>query len=131
MVFGDVLDERTEAIAKEIVDAIFCVHSTLGPGLLESVYEQCLILELEFRGLKVERQVYVPIVYRGKTIEPGLRLDLLVESCVIVEVKAVESLHPVFKSQTKTYLNLARKRLGLIANFNVPLIKDGIHRIIL
>src|SRR5436305_2045662 len=104
MGFGDVLDKETERIAKIIVDCIFQVHSTLGPGLLESVYVQCLQLEMESRGLKVAREVLVPIVYHGRTIQPGLRLDLLVEDKVIVEVKAVEDIHPVFKSQTKTYL---------------------------
>jgi len=131
MGFGDVLDEETERIATEIVDAIFRVHNTLGPGLLESVYEQCLVLELESRGLRVRQQVYVPIVYLGKTIEPGLRLDLLVEEKIIVESKAVEVMHPVYGYQTKTYLKLSGKRLGILVNFNVPLIKDGIKRIIL
>jgi GxxExxY protein len=131
MGFGDVLDEETERVAKEIVDAIFRVHSELGAGLLESVYGQCLELDLESRSLKVERQVKVPITYLGKTIEPGLKLDLLVEGRVVVEIKAVETLHPVFKSQTKTYLKLCGKRLGILVNFNVPLVKDGISRIIL
>ncbi len=131
MGFGDVLDDETERIAKEVVDAIFVVHSTLGPGLLESIYEECLLLEMESRGLKVRRQWYVPIIYRGKNIEAGLRVDLLVEERVIVELKAVEIMHPVFTSQTKTYLKLAGKRLGILVNFNVPLIKDGMKRIIL
>jgi len=131
MGFGDVLDEETERIAAQIVDAIFKVHSTLGPGLLESVYVQCLQLELESRNLRVEREVYVPIVYLGRTIEPGLRLDLLVEGKIVIESKAVETLHPVFHAQTKTYLRLSGKRLGILVNFNVPLIKDGMKRIIL
>jgi GxxExxY protein len=131
MPFGDVLDDETERFAKIIVDAVFRVHMTLGPGLLECVYVQCLVLELESRGLKVEREVLVPIVYLGKTIEPGLRLDLLVEDRIVIEAKAVEIVHPVFKSQTKSYLKLAAKRLGILVNFNVPMIKDGIQRIIL
>lgn len=131
MGFGDVLDEQTERIATQIVDAIFKVHATFGPGLLETIYEQCLVLELEARGLKVQRQLLVPIVYLGKTIEPGLRLDLLVEDRIIVECKAVETMNPVYQSQTKTYLKLANKRLGILVNFNVPLIKDGLKRIIL
>jgi GxxExxY protein len=131
MGFADVLDAETERLATEIVDAIFQVHAALGAGLLESVYEQCLGLELEARGLTVQRQVYVPIIYRGKTIEPGLRIDLFVNDTIIIESKAVETLHPIFYAQTKTYLKLARKRLGILVNFNVPLIKDGIKRIIL
>jgi GxxExxY protein len=131
MGFGDVLDETTERIATQIVDAIFRVHSTLGPGLLESVYKKCLILELESRGLKVEYEIEIPIHYLGKIIEPGFRLDLLVEDKIIVEAKAVEIMHPIFKFQTKTYLKLSSKRLAILANFNVPLIKDGIQRIIL
>ena len=124
------LDEETERIATEIVDSAFRVHSTLGPGLLESVYVQCLVLELEPRGLKVRREVKVPIWYLGKMIEPGLRLDLLVEDRIIIEAKAVDTMHPVFKSKTKTYLTLSKLRLGFLVNFNVNLIKDGITRII-
>jgi GxxExxY protein len=131
MGLGDVLDGETERVATEIVDAIFRVHTTLGPGLLESVYVQCLVLELEAKGLKVRREVEVPIVYLGKTIKPGLRLDLLVEDKIIIEAKAVETMHPVFHYKTKTYLKLAGKRLAFLVNFNVPLIKDGIKRIIL
>ncbi len=131
MGFGDVLDEETERVAAVIVNSIFRVHSSLGPGLLESVYKQCLILEIESHGLKVENEILVPIHYLGKIIEPGFRLDLLVEKKVIVEAKAVEIMHPVFKYQTKTYLKLSNKRLAILVNFNVPLIKDGIQRIIL
>ena len=131
MPFGDVLDEETERIATIIVDSIFKVHKTLGPGLLESVYEQCLAIELESRGLKVRRQVPVPIVYQGRQIEPGLRLDLLVEELIVVETKAVETMPPIFKTQTKTYMKLSNKRLGVLVNFNVTFIKDGITRIIL
>ena len=131
MGFGDVLDGDHERIASQVVDAIFRVHATFGPGLLETIYEQCLALELESRNLQVERQLLVPITYLGRKIEPGLRLDLLVEGKVIVECKAVETMNPVYFSQTKTYLKLADKRLGILVNFNVPLIKDGLKRIIL
>jgi GxxExxY protein len=131
MGFGDVLDEDLERIASQVVDALFRVHATFGPGLLETIYEQCLSLELESRGLKVQRQLLVPISYLGKTIEPGLRLDLLVEEKLIVECKAVETMNPVYLSQVKTYLKLANKRLGILVNFNVPLIKDGLKRVIL
>ena len=89
MAIGDVLDPETERIATIIVDAIFKVHSFLGPGLLESVYEHCLVLELVARGLKLERQVLVPILYRDTLVEPGLRLDLLVEGQIVIELKAV------------------------------------------
>lgn len=131
MGYGDVLDQETEKLATTIVDAIFRVHATLGPGLLESVYVQCLVLELESRGLKVQREVYVPIIYLGKEVAPGLRLDLLVDDRIIIEAKAVETMHPIFQTKTKTYLTLSHKRLGILVNFNVILIKDGIKRIIL
>jgi GxxExxY protein len=131
MGFGEVLDEETERIATAIVDSIFRVHSSLGAGLLESIYVNCLILELQSKGLKVQREVHVPIVYLGHTIPPGLRIDILVEDKIIVEVKSVEALHPIFTSQVKTYLKLTGKRLGILVNFNVTLIKDGIKRIIL
>ena len=131
MAIGDILNEEIERVAKIVVDSVFRVHSTLGPGLLESVYENCLCLELQSRGLNVERQVVVPIIYLGNRIEPGLRLDVLVEGKIIIEVKSVESMHPIFQSQLITYLKLAQKRLGFLVNFNVPLIKDGIKRVIL
>ena len=121
---------ETEAVATEIVDSALTVHRALGPGLLESVYETCLVYELTKRGLSVERQVPVPIDYDGKRLEGGLRLDLLVESRVIVEVKAVEKPNPVFEAQLLTYLRLSRKRLGFLINFTVPLIKDGIKRMV-
>lgn len=102
----------------------------LGPGILESVYETCLAYELSKRGLKVLRQVMVPIVYDGQQLDDGLRLDLMVDDCVVVEVKAVEKMLPLFEAQALTYLKLTGKRLALLINFNVPLIRDGIKRII-
>jgi GxxExxY protein len=128
--YGEVLDAETERIASVLVDAIFTVHSELGPGLLESVYVQCLILELEARGISVKREVWVPIIYRGKKIEQGLRIDLLIENRIIVEAKSVEAMHPVFKFKARSYLKLSGLRLAFLVNFNVPLIKDGIKRII-
>jgi GxxExxY protein len=125
------LDPETEGIAKAIVDSAFKVHRTLGPGLLESVYELCLAHELRRRGVQLEAQVKLPIVYEGLTIDAGLRLDLIVERRIIVEVKAVEKMHPVFDAQLLTYIKLTRLRLGLLINFNVPLIRDGIKRILL
>ena len=115
-------------MAREIVDACFKVHKALGPGILESVYETCRAYELTKRGLKVSRQVMVPIVYDGQELDNALRLDLMVEDIVIVEVKAVEKMLPLFEAQTLTYLKLTGKRLALMVNFNVPLIKDGTKR---
>lgn len=113
-----------------VVNSAFQVHSTLGPGLLESAYEDCLCHELALRRIQHERQRIVPIFYKGKRIEAGFRADLIVESDLIVELKAVDKLLPIHSAQLFTYLKLANKRLGLLINFNVPLIKDGIRRIV-
>jgi GxxExxY protein len=118
------------AIAKEIVDAAFRIHTALGPGLLESVYDAILAFEMGRRGLRVTRQQPIPVVYENIRIDTGFRADLVVEDKVIVEVKSVELLAPVHKKQLLTYLRLADKRLGLLLNFHVPLIKDGITRIV-
>jgi len=118
------------AIAKEIVDAAFRVHTTLGPGLLESVYQTVLADELGRRGLRAVSQQTIPVVYDGIRIDTGFRADLVVEDQVIVEIKSVEGLLPVHKKQLLTYLRLADKRLGLLINFQVALIKDGITRIV-
>ena len=120
-----------ERVARTLVDAAYTVHKALGPGLLESVYETCFCHELGKRGLSYGRQVSVPIVYDGLTFDEGLRLDVLVEDLIICELKAVETMHPVFTAQILTYLKLTGKRLGFLINFNVPLIKDGIQRLIL
>ena len=117
-------------IAKEVVDAAFRIHTTLGPGLLESVYETVLAYELDRRGLRAVRQQPIPVVYEGIRIDAGFRADLIVEDKVIVEVKSVELLAPVHKKQLLTYLRLADKRLGLLINFQVALIKNGITRIV-
>lgn len=119
-----------DRVASQIVDSAFAVHTTLGPGLLESVYEQCLSYELAARGLPVRRQVQQPIVYKTVQIDAGFRLDIVVSESVIVEVKAVEKLLPVHSAQLLTYLKLSGFRLGFLINFNVPLVKDGIRRII-
>jgi len=118
------------AIAKEIVDAAFRIHTTLGPGLLESVDQTVLAYELGRRGLRAVSQQAIPVVYDGIRIDTGFRADLVVEDKVIVEIKSVESLAPVHKKQLLTYLRLADKRLGLLINFHVALIKDGITRIV-
>lgn len=124
-------DKETDRVASTIVDASLKVHKALGPGLLESVYEACLSHELRLRGLKVEGQVVVPVIYEGLKIDAALRLDMLVNDLVIVELKAVEKIIPVYEAQMLSYLKLTKKRLGLLINFNVVLIKDGIRRIVL
>ena len=119
-----------ERVGREIVDAAFKVHTTLGPGLLESVYETCLEYELKKRGLRVERQRKVTILYDDIELDDALRLDLLVEGLVIVECKAVETMNPVFTAQTLTYLKLTERRLAFLINFNVVRIKEGIKHLI-
>ncbi len=117
-----------EKIGKKIVDAAFEVHSELGPGLLESVYEICLVEELKERGLSVEWQVKLPVVYKDKILQKDFFIDILVEREIVIELKAVEVLLPVHEVQTLTYMKLADIRLGYLINFNVPLIKQGIKR---
>lgn len=117
-------------VARQIVDAAYRVHTILGPGLLESVYEAALAYELEKRGLRISRQQTVAVVYEAVHIHAGFHADLVVEGEVIVEIKALETVAPVHKKQLLTYLKLADKRLGLLINFNVALIKDGITRIV-
>jgi GxxExxY protein len=130
MKYAPISDEE-ERIARDIVASAYVVHSALGLGLLENVYEVCFCHELTKQGLSFRRQVVVPIVYDGITFDEGLRLDVLVEELVICELKAVEIMHPVFLAQLLTQLKLAGKRLGFLINFNVPLIKQGIKRVIL
>jgi len=125
------LPRRTEELATELVDAAYSVHSELGPGLLESIYERCLCHELSLRGIEFEQQVVLPIAYKDLMIEGGLRLDLIVDRQIIVELKAVEKIITVHRAQILTYLKLAGFRLGFLVNFNVPKIKQGIERLIL
>ena len=125
------LTEREEIIAKVIVDSAYSVHHALGPGLYESVYEACFRHELTKRQFNHTHQVIVPVVYDGTVLDEGFRLDVLVENLVICELKAVDTVLPVHKAQVLTYLKLAKKRLGFLINFNVPVIKNGIYRIIL
>ncbi len=122
--------EQEEAIGKNIVNACFKIHKTLGPGLLEKVYEVCLSHELRKLGYKVDRQINIPISYDGIEFEEGLRLDILVEDCVIIELKAVELVNPVWEAQIISHLKLTNRNLGYLINFNVPLIKNGIRRFI-
>jgi len=120
-----------DAVAKATVDAAFHVHQVLGPGLLESVYETCLAHELRKRGHAVATQVSLPVVYDGMKLDAGLRMDMLVADSVVVEVKAAEKPNPVFEAQLLTYLKLTGHRVGLLLNFNVPVIRDGIKRVVL
>jgi len=124
------IDERTEEIAKIIVNSAFKVHKELGPGLLERVYEVCLAYEINKVGLEVQSQIDVPIMYDGVILKEKLRLDLIVENSVIVEVKAVEIVNPVWQAQIISQLKLTDNQLGFLINFNVPLIKNGIKRFI-
>jgi GxxExxY protein len=117
-------------IATAVVDAAFKIHTTLGPGLLESVYEAVLDFELQRRGLQVARQIGLPVNYEGVKLELGFRIDLIINNKLIIEVKSVESLAPVHKKQLLTYLRLTDLRLGLLINFNVERIKDGIQRVV-
>jgi GxxExxY protein len=118
-------------LSSQIIGAAINVHKELGPGLLESVYKACMVIELEGMGKKVKAEVPVPVNYEGRKIhEEGFRIDLLVEGCIIVELKSVEKLQPVHHKQLLTYLRLAKKELGLLINFNEVLLKDGISRII-
>ena len=117
-------------VAKQIVDVAFKVHTSFGPGLLESVYERIMAYELQKRGLKVRRQQGIPLVHESIRMDLGFRADLLVENLVVVEIKSVEGIAPVHKKQLLTYLRLTDKRLGLLINFNVELIKNGITRVV-
>jgi len=125
------VSRREDEVAAGIVDAAFAVHKKLGPGLLEKVYETCLCHEIRKRGLKCERQVPVQIEYDGIRFDEGLILDLLVEDLVVVELKAVDNVNPVWQTQLLSHLKLTGKRLGFLINFNVPLIKNGIRRMVL
>jgi GxxExxY protein len=117
-------------IAKIVVDCAYKVHTTLGPGLLEHIYEVALQHELKKRGLEVVRQIPVPIVFDGIRFDEGFRMDLLVENKVVVEIKSIEEVHPKHRMTVLSYLRLADKRLALLINFNVQYIKDGITRIV-
>ena len=117
-------------IATTIVDTAYHIHTDIGPGLFETVYERIMEVELTKRGLTVLRQEPIPIVYKGVHFKSGFRCDLLVQSKVIVEVKSIEAIHPVHRKQVITYLRFADMRLGLLINFNVALIKDGIVRVV-
>lgn len=122
--------ERLNKITETIIFSAINVHRALGPGLLESAYEACLIYDLVQGGLKVEQQKPIPVVYRGVSLECGYRLDLLVEEQVIVELKSVEKLLPIHKAQLMSYLKLSGCSVGLLINFNVEILKEGIQRVV-
>jgi GxxExxY protein len=121
---------ETERVATEIVDAAFAIHKALGPGLTEPVYEACMCYELSKRGIPFKSQQTIPILYDGIRLDAKLRYDLLVADCVLVELKSVETLNRLFEAQLLTYLKITNLRLGLLINFNVPLIKNGIKRLV-
>jgi GxxExxY protein len=122
--------ERLNRITETVIGAAIKVHRALGPGLLESAYEACLAFELTQQGLKVERQKELPVVYREIRLDCGYRLDLLVEGCVIVEIKAVDSLAPIHEAQLLSYLKLSGCKVGLLINFNVTVLKNGVRRVV-
>jgi len=122
--------EEVEKVGKQILAAAMRVHSALGPGLLEGAYETCLGVDLARKGLRVERQMTLPLEYEGQRIEAGYRLDLLVEGLVVVEVKAVERLMPIHLAQVVTYLRLGKYALGYLLNFNVLHMRQGIKRVV-
>ncbi|HVZ81051.1 MAG TPA: GxxExxY protein [bacterium] len=123
--------DETNIVSGKVIDAAMEVHRALGPGLLESVYEACLFEELKEKGLKVLRQESLPVFYKGRKIEAGFRLDLYVEDCLVIELKTVDEILPIHEAQLMTYLKLTGDRVGLLLNFNVRLLKDGIKRVIL
>ena len=125
------MEARGAETTERILGAAIAVHRELGPGLLESTYEACLAFELLDRALLIERQAALPVVYRGVHIDCGYRLDLIVERMVVVEIKAVERTLPIHEAQILTYLKLSGLQVGLLLNFNVPRMKDGIRRFIL
>ena len=126
---ADEMKERLDGITEQIIGGAIAVHKALGPGLLESAYEACLVYELRQRGLKIEQQKELPIIYGDVKLDCGYRLDLFVEDLVIVELKAVDRLAPIHEAQLLSYLKLADCRLGLLINFNVTLLKRGIRRL--
>lgn len=127
---GDAEEMKVDEITGEIIDAAMKIHSVLGPGLLESVYETCLKHELSKRGLKVQSQVWLSVIYDGIEIEGGYKIDLLVNDEVVVELKTVEHLLALHQAQLLSYLKLSKKRIGLLINFNVVHLRDGIKRMV-
>ncbi len=123
------MEDRDE-LTREIIGAAIDVHRLLGPGLLESTYEECLAFELQDRGMKFQRQLEIPIRYKGRQLKIGYRIDLLIDRQIIVELKSVQSIEPIHEAQLLTYLKLSNKRCGLLLNFNVPMMKQGVRRLL-
>jgi len=117
-------------LSSKIIGAAIEVHRTLGPGLLESAYEECLCYELELRRIKFERQKSLPIIYKGRRLDCGYRLDIVIENKIITELKSIEKIEPIHKAQLLSYLKLSGQKLGLLLNFNVSVMKDGIVRLV-
>jgi GxxExxY protein len=126
----DKISIEEERIGKEVVNAAYLIHKELGPGLLEKVYEVCFCHVLAKKGFNVKRQLDIPIVFDGIRFEEGLRLDVIINDSVICELKALENVNPVWEAQLLNHLKLTNKRLGYLINFNVPLIKNGIKRMV-
>jgi GxxExxY protein len=122
--------ERYNRLSKEILDASITVHKEMGPGLLESVYELCLLKELQLREIFAENQIFIPLYYKGEKLNKEYRIDILVEKEIIIELKAVEFLLPVHKAQIISHLKLTEMKLGFLINFNVPLLKEGFNRFV-
>jgi len=125
------LSVEEEEVGRAVVNAAFHVHKTLGPGLLERVYEICFCHVLSEKGFSIQRQIDIPIVFEDMTFDEGIRLDVMVNELVVCELKALEHVHPVWQAQLLSHMKLTGKRLGYLINFNVPLIKDGIQRMVL
>ncbi len=120
-----------ELVSKRIIGSAIEVHNHLGPGLLESAYEECLAYELAQNGLHIERQKAVPVVYKEVKLDCGYRIDILVNNEVVIEIKSVDALHPVHEAQILTYMKFAQKKIGLLINFNVTVLKSGLKRYVL
>ena len=123
--------EKADALSREIIGAAIEVHKALGPGLLESAYEECLCQELTLRGIPFQRQVELPIEYKGVELSPGYRIDVVVDKLIVLELKSIEKLMPIHQAQLLTYLRLSKIWLGLLINFNVSVLKQGIKRLVL
>lgn len=125
------IPRHVTALSAQIVDAAIKVHMALGPGLLESAYRRCLCKELQLRGIGYRTEVHIRLSYEGIEVDGGYKIDILVEDCIVLELKVVEYLHPVHEAQLLTYLKLSGCRVGLLLNFHVPLMKNGIKRMVL
>jgi len=123
--------ERADALSKRVIGAAIEVHRRMGPGLIESVYEKCVMRELQLQEISATNQLIVPIEYKGYTFEEPLRLDVLVEDCLLLELKSVEKVHPIYKAQLLSYMKLLKVPIGLLFNFHQIRMRDGIHRMIL